>query len=68
MYALVTQLRYRAAVVTEAVCFSAAMITAEFFFKFHSFILECTAFLALWFCLGAAASAVVARREEESAV
>jgi hypothetical protein len=27
------------------------MVTAELFFKFHSFILECTAFLALWYAL-----------------
>jgi hypothetical protein len=68
MYALLTQLRSRTAVATEAVCFSAAMITAEFFFKFHSFSLECVAFLALWFCLGAVGSAVVGRPEEAPAV
>jgi hypothetical protein len=28
-----------------------SMVTAELFFKFHSFILECTAFLALWYGL-----------------
>ena len=28
-----------------------SMVTAEMFFKFHSFILECTAFLALWYGL-----------------
>lgn len=30
---------------------AASMVTAELFFKFHSFILECTAFLALWYAL-----------------
>ena len=61
MYALVTQLESRAALITEAVCFSIALATAEVFFKFHSFVLECSAFLLLWFCLGAIGSFVVGR-------
>jgi hypothetical protein len=28
--------------------FAIALVTAELFFKFHSFTLECLAFLALW--------------------
>lgn len=31
--------------------FIVAFLTAEFFFKFKSFALECLAFLALWFVL-----------------
>lgn len=31
--------------------FLVAFITAELFFKFKSFALECVAFLALWFVL-----------------
>ncbi len=34
---------------------------AEAFFKFHSFLLEGMAFLALWYALGAAAWAVRTR-------
>ena len=31
--------------------FAAALLTAEFFFKFGSFTLECLTFLALWWGL-----------------
>lgn len=68
MYALVTQVRSRATAVTEVVCLSIALATAETFFKFHSFILECTAFLALWFFLGAVGAALVRRRGGGAAV
>lgn len=34
-------------------------IIAELFFKFHSFTLECAAFLATWFVLDALAQLVV---------
>jgi hypothetical protein len=64
MYALVTQLKSRATLFTEAVCFSIALVTAEVFFKFHSFILECSAFLLLWYCLGAIGSVLVGRRDK----
>lgn len=30
---------------------AASMVTAELLFRFGSFILECTAFLALWYAL-----------------
>ena len=29
-----------------------AMVIAEFFYKFHSFTLECVAFLLTWYTLG----------------
>ena len=35
-----------------------SMVTAEMFFKFHSFILESMSFLAVWYALGAALSAL----------
>ncbi len=44
-----------------------ALGTSEMFFKFHSFILESTAFLALWYVLGATVWAIqkkLAHREE----
>ena len=34
-----------------AVPFVIALLIAEFFYKFHSFLLECLAFLATWFVL-----------------
>ena len=45
----------------------ASMLIAEFFYKFHSFTLECAAFLATWYVLSRIASAVrgaVRRRAE----
>lgn len=38
----------------------AAFIIAEFFYKFHSFSLECIAFLATWFVFSWIASKVSA--------
>jgi hypothetical protein len=35
----------------EAVPFVIAFLLAEFFYKFHSFALECLAFLVTWFVL-----------------
>jgi len=42
-----------------------SMLIAEFFYKFHSFTLECAAFLATWYALSrvaAAAQSLVLRR------
>jgi len=42
-----------------------SMLFAEFFYKFHSFTLECAAFLATWYALSrvaAAAQRLVLRR------
>ena len=36
----------------EAPAFLIAFLLAEFFYKFHSFTLECAAFLATWYALG----------------
>ena len=36
----------------------ASMVIAEFFYKFHSFTLECVAFLATWYALSRVAVAV----------
>lgn len=41
--------------------FIVAFLTAEFFFKFKSFALECLAFLALWWLLAHVYRRVLAR-------
>jgi hypothetical protein len=66
MYALLAQVRSRTVAATEVVCFGIALVIAEIFFKFHSFTLECVAFLTLWFSLGALASAVTGRHGKKS--
>jgi hypothetical protein len=43
----------------EGVTLLLALVIAELFYKFHSFVLECVAFLATWYVLGAVASALV---------
>ena len=35
----------------ELPCLGVSLVIAEVFFKFHSFTLECTAFLATWYVL-----------------
>jgi hypothetical protein len=42
----------------QAPSFLAALVVAELFYKFHSFLLETGAFLASWFALDAAMTAV----------
>jgi hypothetical protein len=68
MYSLITQFRSRTTAATEAFCFTVALLTAEFLFKFHSFILECAAFLALWFCLGLVTTFLIRRHGNEPAL
>jgi hypothetical protein len=36
----------------ESIPFGISLLIAELFFKFHSFTLECIAFLLLWYVLG----------------
>lgn len=39
-------------VADEAPAFAVAFVVAELFYKFHSFTLECLAFLATWYAFG----------------
>ena len=39
--------------IERTVSFVAALVIAEMFYKFHSFLLETGAFLVTWFVLGA---------------
>jgi len=51
MYRLVQEVGVREAVVREAPPMVIALVTAELFYKFRSFTLECVAFLATWAAL-----------------
>ena len=51
MFSLVKDLGVQVALKQEAVPFVIAFLVAEFFYKFHSFTLECLAFLVTWFLL-----------------
>lgn len=51
MYTLVRRVYPRQLLVEQAASFGAALVVAELFYKFHSFTLECLAFLATWTAL-----------------
>jgi hypothetical protein len=61
MYSILRSLSTRELVLSELPTFFASFVIAELFYKFHSFTLECLAFLATWSVLGAAASWVRGR-------
>jgi hypothetical protein len=69
VYTLVRSLGSRAALVREAVTFAAALAVAEALYKFHSFSLECLAFLATWAAFSGLASGVgrLFRKDDGSA-
>jgi hypothetical protein len=54
MYTLFRSLSLRTLLTTQAPSFLLSFGIAEFFYKFHSFTLECLAFLATWFVVDAA--------------
>lgn len=53
MFTLLKSIRSRHVYLSEPISFVAALVIAELFYKFHSFMLETAAFLATWFVLGA---------------
>ncbi len=56
MYTFLRGLKNRRVALTEVPALAGSIVIAELFFKFHSFSLECLAFLATWFVLGGCAS------------
>ena len=67
MFSLLKDLGVGVALRQEALPFIVAFLIAEFFYKFHSFTLECLAFLATWFVLSFAQSLLVPRATGERA-
>lgn len=61
MYTLIKTLTTRQLFVEQLPTMVAALAVAEFFYKFHSFLLEVIAFLATWFVFDAVASRLFAR-------
>lgn len=51
MYTLIRSMPLRRIVVEEVLVIGISLFIAEMFYKFHSFTLECIAFLATWFVL-----------------
>jgi hypothetical protein len=53
MYTLLRVLSFRRLLSEQFPPLAAAWLVAELFYKFHSFSLECAAFLATWFVFDA---------------
>jgi hypothetical protein len=58
MYTLFRSVPLRELLVTQAPSLLASFVIAELFYKFHSFTLECLAFLATWFVIDVAVTRV----------
>ena len=61
MYTLTRILPTRTLVLEQAPALGGSLLVAEVFYKFHSFTLECLAFLATWYIFDAAISRVARR-------
>lgn len=53
MFTLLRHGGLRRTLISETPGFVTSLVIAEWLFKFHSFTLECLAFMATWFVLGA---------------
>ena len=51
MYTMLRQRSVSTLLIDQLPPLVAALLVAEFFYKFHSFTLECVAFLATWFVI-----------------
>jgi hypothetical protein len=51
MYTLFRSVPLRSLLATQAPALLLSFVIAELFYKFHSFTLECLAFLATWFAI-----------------
>lgn len=54
MYTLIRSLPLKRLAAEQVPALGLSFVTAELFYKFHSFTLECLAFLATWFVVDAA--------------
>ncbi len=62
MYSLMTSISRTELFLRQLPTMIAALIVAELFYKFHSFLLECGAFLATWFVIDATMHLAWSRR------
>jgi hypothetical protein len=64
MYSYVRTVGVPTFLAREAPAFGAAFLIAEVFYKFHSFTLECAAFLATWYAFSWLQARVLGPRGE----
>jgi hypothetical protein len=62
MYSMLRRHAISRVTAREMTTLGGSMVIAELFYKFHSFTLECLAFLATWVVLGFLASLLVPER------
>ncbi len=58
MYSLIRSTSLRQLLLQQVPAVGVSFIVAELFFRFHSFSLECIAFLATWYVLDAVAQSL----------
>ena len=63
MYSLTKLMSTRQFLLEQLPVLVASLLIAEFFYKFHSFTLECIAFLATWYLLDGAVGVFVGNRK-----
>lgn len=68
MLTLLKQMRSQDTVIAEMPAMAGAWLLAEFLYKFHSFTLECAAFLATWLVFSAGISFVANALRRKSVV
>lgn len=61
MYTLIRLLPKKRLLTEQMPALALAWVSAELFYKFHSFTLECAAFLATWFVIDVVVQAVAHR-------
>jgi hypothetical protein len=62
MYQLIHSLTASELFKRQVPVFLVAFLVAEFFYKFHSFTLECIAFLVTWYVLDAVVQVLMPRK------
>ncbi len=62
MYTLIRSVRIPELLLQQAPPLGLSLVIAERFYKFHSFTLECLAFLGTWYALDAAVHLIWRRR------
>ena len=66
MYTLFRQLSLKRLAFEQVPALTLAWVIAELFYRFHSFTLECGAFLATWFVLDALTQRLVVRGKQSA--
>ncbi|MCA9837776.1 MAG: hypothetical protein KC422_12735 [Trueperaceae bacterium] len=64
MYTLIKTISPRSLLVEQLPALVISIVIAETFYKFHSFTLECLAFLATWFVIDLALGSLLKRPEK----